>query len=63
MLYMVAMSATLFNPDMKEMYAWLRDRGKTPYKAALVAVMRKLIVNALLRDWRMWVDRTEAAIN
>ena len=60
-LYMAAMSATLFNPDMKEMCGRLKERGK-PHKVAVTAVMRKLVVtaNALLRDRRMWEDRTEA---
>ena len=61
-LYMAAMSACMFNPDMKELYGRLKERGK-PHKVAVTAVMRKLIVtaNALLRDGRMWEDRTADA--
>ena len=59
---MAAMSACMFNPDMKELYGRLKERGK-PHKVAVTAVMRKLIVtaNALLRDGRMWEDRTADA--
>ena len=59
---MAAMAATRFNPDMKDMYKRLAERGK-PHKVAVTAVMRKLIVtaNALLRDGRMWEDRTADA--
>ena len=59
---MAAMAAAQFNPDMKEAYARLRERGKC-HKVALVAVMRKLVVtaNALLRDRRVWEDRSAAA--
>ena len=61
-LYMAAMAATRFDPEAKEMYGRLKGRGKC-HKVALVAVMRRLIVtaNALLRDRRMWEDRTAAA--
>ncbi len=62
-LYMAAIAATRFNPDMKDFHERLTKRGK-PHKLAVTAVMRKLIVtaNALLRDRRMWEDRaTDAA--
>jgi len=61
-LYMAAMSATLFNPEMKALYGRLRERGKH-HKVAVVAVMRRLVVtaNVLLRDRRMWEDRTAPA--
>ncbi len=54
-LYMPALVATRFNPDMKAKYDQLKAAGK-PSKVAITAVMRKLIVlaNALLRDQRMW---------
>ena len=57
-LFMAAMTAMAWNPDMKALYGRLRERGKH-HKVALVAVMRKLIVtaNALLRDGRMWLER------
>ncbi len=61
-LYMAAMAACAFNPEMAEFHGRLKERGK-PHKVAVTAVMRKLIVtaNALLRDRRMWEDRTGAA--
>ncbi len=61
-LYMAAMAACQFNPDMKETYVRLVERDKH-HKVAVTAVMRRLIVtaNALLRDRRMWEDRTAAA--
>jgi len=57
-LYLPALSATRFNPDLKALYDRLRARGK-PAKVALVAVMRKLIIlaNALVRDDRLWQSR------
>ncbi|MCY3879197.1 MAG: hypothetical protein OXF74_08470 [Rhodobacteraceae bacterium] len=56
---MAAMAACMFNPEMAEFHKRLRERGKC-HKVAVTAVMRKLIVtaNALLRDRRMWEDRT-----
>ena len=61
-LYMAAMAACMHNAEMAEFYGRLVERGKC-HKVAVTAVMRKLIVtaNALLRDRRMWEDRTEAA--
>ncbi len=58
---MAALSASRCSPDMGELYQRLRERGK-PHRVALVAVMRRLVVtaNALLRDRRMWEDRTAA---
>lgn len=60
-LYMAAMTACTFNPEMAAFHDRLRERGK-PHKVAVTAVMRRLIVmaNALLRDGRVWEDRTEA---
>ncbi len=59
---MAALSASRRSPDMRELYQRLRERGK-PHRVALVAVMRRLVVtaSALLRDRRMWEDRTAAA--
>ena len=50
-LYMAANSARRFNPQMGAFYEQLRERGK-PFKVALVACMRKLLIqlNAKLRD-------------
>ena len=58
MLYMPALAAIRFNPDMKKTYRNLKDAGK-PSKVAITAVMRKLIVlaNALLRQDRLWEPR------
>lgn len=57
-LYLPALSAARFNPDLKAVYDRLRARGK-PAKLALVAVMRKLVIlaNVLVRDDRIWQNR------
>jgi transposase len=54
-VYMPALVATRFNPDMKAKYKQLINAGK-PTKVALTAVMRKLILlaNALLKANRSW---------
>jgi transposase len=54
-LYMAALSAIRFNPQLKTKYDALVKAGK-PAKVALVAVMRKLLIlaNALIRDNRKW---------
>ena len=54
-VYLPAVVATRFNPDMKAKYEQLVSIGKCK-KLAITAVMRKLIVmaNALLRDQRKW---------
>lgn len=54
-LYMPALVAARFNPDLKEKYNQLINAGK-PAKVAIAAVMRKLIVlaNVLLKENRMW---------
>ena len=54
-IYMPAIVATRFNPDMKAKYAQLISNGKCK-KQAFTAVMRKLVVlaNALIRDGRKW---------
>ncbi len=61
-VYMAALSASRCSPDMRELYDRLRGRGK-PHRVAPVAVMRRLVVtaSALLRDRRVWEDRTAAA--
>jgi transposase len=58
-LYMPALVAARFNPDMKAKYAHLIQTGK-PAKVALTAIMRKLVVlaNALLKANRPWTPRT-----
>lgn len=54
-LYMPALVAMRFNPDLKAKYDQLIAAGK-PAKKAITAIMRKLVVlaNALLRDGRNW---------
>lgn len=54
-LYLPALSAARFNPDLKSVYDRLTAAGK-PAKLALAAIMRKLLLlaNALLRDGREW---------
>lgn len=56
-VYLPAVVATRFNPDMKVEYEQLISTGKCK-KLAITAVMRKLIVmaNALLRDQRKWTQ-------
>jgi transposase len=56
-LYMPALVAMRFNPDLKAKYDRLKTAGKAP-KVAITAIMRKLIVlaNALLRDGRKWTQ-------
>jgi transposase len=57
-LYMPALVATRFNPDMRATYDRLRAAGK-PAKLALTAIMRKLLLlaNALLKDNRTWTPK------
>jgi transposase len=54
-LYMPALVAMRFNPDLKAKYDQLIARGKAP-KQAITAIMRKLIVlaNAILKAGRTW---------
>jgi len=54
-LYMAALSATRYNPVIRQFYRHLLDAGKMP-KVALVACMRKLltILNAILRSGTSW---------
>ena len=56
-LYMPALVAIRFNPDMKEKYQSMKQNGK-PSKVALTAIMRKLIIlaNTLVREDRMWTN-------
>ena len=54
-IYMAALVAIRFNPNLKAKYDQLIQAGKPP-KVALTVIMRKLVVmaNALLRDGRRW---------
>jgi transposase len=57
-LYMPALVACRFNPDLKAKYDQLQAAGKAP-KVAITAIMRKLVVlaNALLRKSRKWTPK------
>lgn len=57
-LYMPALVAMRFNPDLKAKYTALRAAGK-PAKVAIVALMRKLLetANALVKDDRLWIEK------
>ncbi|KIX18564.1 hypothetical protein SY26_06925 [Paracoccus sp. 228] len=54
-LYMASVSAVRWNLDLKAFYERLRKAGK-PFKVAITAVMRKLLVlaNTLLKEGRAW---------
>ena len=56
-IYLPAVVATRFNPDMKVRYQHLIANGKCK-KLAITAVMRKMLVmaNALVRDGRKWTE-------
>lgn len=57
-LYMPALVALRFNPDLKAKYQKLRTAGK-PAKIAITAIMRNLIVlaNALITKRRNWTPK------
>lgn len=57
-LYMPALVAMRYNPDLKTKYESLRAAGK-PAKVAIVAIMRKLIetANALVKANRLWIKK------
>ena len=57
-LYMPALVALRFNPDLKAKYSQLREAGK-PAKVAIVALMRKLLLtaNALVKADRLWTPK------
>lgn len=56
-LYMPALVACRFNPDLRAKYTQLIQAGKPP-KVAITAIMRKLLIlaNALIRDNRKWEE-------
>jgi transposase len=60
-LYMPALVAMRFNPDLKAKYQQLVGAGK-PAKVAIAAIMRKLIVlaNALIKANRPWQPKAAA---
>lgn len=57
-LYMPALVAARFNPDLKAKYNAFLKAGKPP-KLAITAIMRNLVLlaNALLRDKRKWTEK------
>ena len=58
-LYMPALVAARYNPDLRQKYQTMIQAGK-PAKVALTALMRKLIemANALVRKDREWTPKT-----
>ncbi len=62
-LYMAAISAIRYNPDLRPFYQRLRKRGK-PGKVAVIAVMRKLllVLNAVARRQTPWEPNRSAAM-
>jgi transposase len=60
-LYMAALSATRYNPVIRQFYLHLLKVGKLP-KVALVACMRKLltILNAIIRSGTAWKPQLAA---
>jgi len=58
-IYMAALSAMIWNPDMRAFAERLKGTGKA-HKVVVVAVMRKLIVlaNVLLSQKRSWTEQT-----
>ena len=56
LLYMPALAAIRYNPDLRAKYRQFVAEGK-PRKVAVIAVMRKLLVlaNALLEQDRCWL--------
>lgn len=58
-LYMPALVAIRFNPDLKAKYDELKKAGKAS-KVAITAIMRKLVVlaNALLRKQQKWTPKS-----
>ena len=57
LLFMPAVIATRYNAPLRKTYLALYEGGK-PWKGAITAVMRKLIIlaNALIRDNRKWAE-------
>jgi transposase len=60
MLYMAALSATRYNPVIKEFYQRLMAKNKL-FKVAITACMRKLlaIINVMVRDNTLWKTADE----
>ena len=62
LLYMPAVAAVRCNPDLKQTYRALAERGK-PGKVAVGAVMRKLLIlaNVLIQQDRLWTPKRPQA--
>jgi transposase len=60
MLYMAALTATRYNPVIKEFYERLLAKNK-PFKVAITACMHKLlaIINVMVRDSTHWKTKDE----
>jgi transposase len=60
MLYMAALSATRYNPVIKEFYERLLAKNK-PFKVVITACMHKLlaIINVMVRDNTHWKTKDE----
>jgi transposase len=58
-LYMATLSASRYNPQIRDFYVRLRAAGKSA-KVAITACMRKLLVtlNAMLKSGQCWQDRS-----
>ncbi len=56
-LYLPAIVATQYNPDLKAQYERMKAAGK-PSKVAITAIMRKLLIlaNTLVKEDREWVE-------
>jgi transposase len=54
-LYMPALVAIRFNPDLKAQFEKMKAAGK-PSKVAIIVVMRKLLIlaNTLVKENREW---------
>ena len=59
-LYMAALSAVRFNPNIRDFYERKIYEGK-PTKVALVAAMRKLLVsiNTIMKNETPWVSNVQ----
>ena len=62
-LYMIPLSATRYNPVIRDFYQRLLSAGKSK-KVALVACMRKLLVilNSMLKHGSPWCDMTQPVV-
>lgn len=58
-LYLGAVSAARYNPDLKAFYNRLRNEKQKPAKVALTAVARKLLIlaNTLIHEDRLWTEK------